>query len=219
MIETMKAALFYGVRDVRVEEAPVNQPESDQALIKIEACGICPTDMKSYTGVRKTSLRGKSTFPRVLGHEWVGEIVQVGRDFHGFGIGDRVAADWRVACGSCHYCKKGMFNYCLDMQHNRVVGGFCAYGIRTARNMRLIPDSVSYDEAVFTEPLACCTNGNKQSNISMGDDVVVIGASPIGLQHLQLAKRQGARMIVSELLKRRLRVPKELGADDTVCAQ
>ena len=112
-----------------------------------------------------------------------------------------------------------MFNYCLDMQHNRVVGGFCAYGIRTARNMRLIPDSVSYDEAVFTEPLACCTNGNKQSNISMGDDVVVIGASPIGLQHLQLAQRHGARMIVSELLKRRLRVPKELGADDTVCAQ
>ena len=212
MIEKMKAALLYGVRDVRIEEVPVKKLEPDQALIKIKACGICPTDVRSYTGMRKIS-----DFPRTLGHEWVGEIVEVGEDFHGFDVGDRVAPEWRAVCGSCYYCRRGIFNYCQNMQRDKVSGGFYEYGRSTARYMRLIPDSVPYEEAAFAEPLACCINGNQESNVTVGDDVVVIGAGPIGLLHVQLAKHKGARVIVSELIESRLEMAKELGADDTVC--
>jgi len=212
MIEKMKAALLYGVRDVRVEEVPVKQPAPDQALIRIKACGICPTDVRSYTGLRKSA-----SFPRTLGHEWVGEIVEMGDNFHGFNVGDRVAANWRAICGDCYYCRRGIFNYCLNMQRDKVRGGFYEYGVSIASNLRLIPDDVSYEEAAFAEPLACCTNGNQESRITVGDDVVIIGAGPIGLLHVQLAKHKGARVIVSELIESRLEVAKELGADDTVC--
>jgi len=212
MIEKMKAALLYGVRDVRVEEVPVRQPDPDQALIRIKACGICPTDVRSYTGLRKST-----TFPRTLGHEWVGEIVETGGNFHGFKVGDRVAANWRAVCGDCYYCRRGIFNYCMNMQRDKVRGGFYEYGVSTANNLRLIPDGVSYEEATFAEPLACCINGNQESRITVGDDVVVIGAGPIGLLHVQLARHKGARVIVSELIEHRLEVAKELGADDTVC--
>ncbi|MBM3211975.1 zinc-binding dehydrogenase, partial [Candidatus Poribacteria bacterium] len=82
---------------------------------------------------------------------------------------------------------------------------------------RLIPDNISYEEAAFAEPLACCLNGNQESNIVTGDDVVIIGAGPIGLLHLQLAKNKGARVIVSEPVEKRLEKAKELGADDTIC--
>jgi L-iditol 2-dehydrogenase len=213
MIEKMRAALLYGVRDVRVEETPVKQPAADQALIKIKACGVCPTDVRSYIGLRKMA-----NLPTTMGHEWVGEIVKTGDDFHGFSVGDRVAPEWRSVCGHCYYCKRGMFNFCLNMQREKVRGGFYEYGRSTAQYLRLIPDDMSYEEAAFIEPLACCVNGNHKSNISMGDNVVVIGAGPIGLQHVQLAKHQGARVIVSELLERRLAKPKEIGADDVIWA-
>lgn len=212
MIDKMRAALLYGVRDVRVEEVPVRQPDPDQALIRIRACGICPTDVRSYTGERKSA-----NFPRTLGHEWVGEIVEMGKEFHGFRMGDRVAPDWRAVCGRCYYCRRGIFNYCLNMQRDKVNGGFCEYGRSTAHQMRLIPENVSYEEAAFAEPLSCCINGNQESNITVGDDVVIIGAGPIGLLHVQLAKHKGARVIVSEFIERRLELAKELGADDIIC--
>ena len=212
MVEKMKAALLYGVRDVRIEEVPVKPLEPDQALIKIKACGICPTDVRSYTGMRKIT-----SFPRTLGHEWVGEIVEVGKDFQGFKIGDRVAPEWRAVCGECYYCRRGIFNYCQNMRRDKVSGGFYGYGRSAARYMRLIPDGVSYEEAAFAEPLACCMNGSQESNIAVGDDVVVIGAGPIGLLHVQLARHKGARVIVSELIEDRLEMAKQLGADDTVC--
>lgn len=211
MIEKMKAALLYAPRDVRIEDMPVKQPGPDQALIKIEACGICPTDVRSYTGMRK------GDYPRTTGHEWVGEIVEVGSDFQGFKVGDRVAPEWRAICGECYYCNRGIFNYCLNMQRGKVQGGFYGYGVSMARYMRLIPDGMPYEEAAFAEPLACCINGSQESNIRVGDDVVIIGAGPIGLQHLQLAKHKGARVIISDFIESRLEKAKELGADDTIC--
>jgi len=212
MIDKMKAAMLYGVRDLRVEEIPVKPIDPDQALVKIKACGICPTDVRSFTGLRKGG-----SFPRTLGHEWVGEIAEVGEDFQGFKVGDRVAADWRAVCGNCYYCRKGIINYCSNMPRHKVSGGFYGYGRSTAQNLRLIPEDMSYEEAAFAEPLACCLNGSQESRISIGDDVVIVGAGPIGLQHVQIAKSKGARVIVSEFIERRLEKAKELGADDVIC--
>ena len=208
----MKAAFLYGIRDIRVEEVPVKPLDSDQAMVKIKACGICPTDVRSYTGLRKIT-----NYPYIPGHEWVGEIVEVGNDVQGFKVGDRVASDWRAVCGRCYYCRRGIFNYCANMQRSKVSGGFCEYGVSISSNMRLIPENVSYEEASFAEPLACCINGIRKNNIAIGDDVVVIGAGPIGLMHVQLARHLGARVIVSDPIESRLEVASDLGADDTIC--
>jgi L-iditol 2-dehydrogenase len=124
-----------------------------------------------------------------------------------------VAADWRVVCGECYQCRRGVFNFCSNRRADVVVGGYAEKGVATPANLRPIPDSVSYEEACFTEPLACCLNGSRNSRIQPGDDVVVIGAGPIGLMHAQLAKHHGARVIICDRIPSRLEKAQELGAD------
>jgi len=132
----------------------------------------------------------------------------------GFRLGERVVPEWRVTCGVCVYCRRGTFNYCLNL--GRIRGGFAEYGVAPRRALRTIPDHVSYEEAAFCEPLACCINGIMDSRIELGDDVVVIGAGPIGLKHVQLARCLGARVIVSDPLLARLELARRLGAHDTI---
>ena len=211
----MKAAQLHGVGDLRVEE--IDQPSissDDEVLIRIHACGICPSDLRAYTGVREPY----GTLPYTPGHEWAGEVVAIGDGVEGFDIGDRVAASWRVVCGKCHYCIRDMYNYCENLQYGRVRGGFAEYGVAPGESLLKIPDGVSYQEASFCEPLACCMNGSLHTGIGFGDNVVIIGAGPIGLMHLQLAKRAGARVIVSELKPERLEKAEELGADALIHA-
>lgn len=211
MPNKMKAALIYAPGDVRVEETDMPKMEESKLLIKIKACGICPSDVRWYTGARQGA-----SYPRRLGHEWVGEIVEVGALTEGFKVGDRVVNDWRVVCGECYYCRRGIFNYCENFKGGVAQGGFSAYGVSIPSNMRLIPENTSYEQATFTEPLACCINGISMCNISLGDDVVIVGNGPIGLMHIQLAKHLGARIIACDLIPERLEKAKELGADDTV---
>ena len=206
---------MYGVGDLRVEE--VNRPTisaDDEVLIRIHACGICPSDVRPYSGVRSPS----RPFPYTPGHEWVGEIVAVGDSAEGLAIGDRVVASWRVVCGECYYCIRGLHNFCENLRRERVGGGFAEYGIAPAGNLLKIPENVPYAEACFCEPLACCTNGSLGSGIKFGDNVVIIGAGPIGLLHLQLAKHSGARVAVSDLIPERLKKAEELGADEVIHA-
>jgi len=212
----MQAARLYNVGDLRVEE--VDRPSisaDDEVLIRIHVCGICPSDLRAYTGVR----RPHRPFPYTPGHEWAGEVVAVGDGVEGFDVGDRVVPSWRVVCGECHYCLRGFWNYCERLQYGRVRGGFAEFGVALTKSLLKIPQEVSYQEASFCEPLACCINGSLYTGIGFGDDVVVIGAGPIGLMHLQLAKHAGARVIVSELIPERLEKAQELGADALVNAQ
>ena len=211
----MKAARLYGVGDLRVEE--VERPAiaaGDEVLIRIHACGICPSDLRAYTGLRPP---GRPT-PYTPGHEWAGEVVAVGEAVEGFAVGDRVVPSWRVVCGRCIYCLRGMHNFCQNLARDRVRGGFAGYGVAAAESLLKIPAGVSYQEASFCEPLACCINGSLDSDIQFGDDVVVIGGGPIGLLHLQLARHSGARVTVSDLLPERLQEAVELGADSTIDA-
>lgn len=215
MPEMMKAALIYGQGDLRFGEAP--KPEithPDDVLIRVRACGICPSDLRAYTGTRG----GMRSFPYVPGHEWAGEVVAVGEAVTKFTVGDRVVPSPRVTCGKCYYCTRGIFNYCENLERGRVRGGFAQYGVALEGNLFKIPDHVSFIEASFCEPLACCINGSLDSKIGFGEDTVIVGAGPIGLMHLQLAKIQGARVIVSEFLEERLAKAKELGADELICA-
>lgn len=228
----MKAARLYGPRDLRVEDVPDPEPGVEEALIRIEACGVCPSDVRGYAGTRHTP----GAPPRTPGHEWAGVIVALGPESparehfstHGvhvpvhhepapFKVGDRVAADWRMVCGRCYQCRRGVFNYCEDLTRG-VRGGFSELGTAPLSQLRHIPDHVSFEEASFCEPLACVINGNDKLNLQLGEDLVILGAGPIGLQHLQVAKSRGARIIVSDPIASRLAVARELGAHDTIDA-
>ncbi|HEX2516324.1 MAG TPA: alcohol dehydrogenase catalytic domain-containing protein, partial [Chloroflexota bacterium] len=169
----MKAARLYGPRDLRVETIPDPRPGPGEALIHIHACGVCPSDLRSYLGSRPGGASGAG--PRTPGHEWAGEIVSLGDETEGapaegappegeprLQVGDRVVADPRNVCGRCYQCRRGVFNYCERLQ--RIVrGGFAEYGVSPLSQLRRLPDHVSYEEASFCEPLACVVNGNEMT--------------------------------------------------------
>ncbi|MGD9028776.1 MAG: alcohol dehydrogenase catalytic domain-containing protein [Anaerolineae bacterium] len=211
----MLAACLYGPGDLRIESLPVPRVDhEDEVLIRIRACGVCPTDVRSY--VRDTKSRGQLPRTAVPGHEWTGEVVTTGPAVANLEPGDRVAVSWRVVCGTCTYCGRGRHNYCEQPAHERVQGGFCEYGLAPATSVRLIDDRVSFVEAAFAEPLACCLNGTRELDIGIGENVVVVGAGSIGMLHLLLAKAQGARVIVSEPMATRRKKAEELGAHDVI---
>ena len=213
--ERMKAIRLYGSGDLRLDEIPPLEITPQQVLIRIETCGICPSDVRWYAGTRP--IPSRFTLPRIPGHEWAGEIVEVGSEVTEYQVGDRVVAYGQVVCGMCENCQRGIFNYCLNRQW-AIEGGFSQYGRASAQGLLCIPHNVSYETAAFTEPLSCCINGTWRSSIQLGDDVAVVGAGPIGLLHLQLARLQGAHVIVTDLMPSRLEVAKQLGAHEVVNA-
>lgn len=212
----MKAARLYGTRDLRVEEVGNPEPGPGEALIHIRTCGVCPSDLRAYLGARPGSV---PSLPRTPGHEWTGVVVALGdgTEDGGIRVGDRVVADWRQVCGKCYQCRRGVFNYC-EHPTRGVRGGFAEYGVAPLSQLRVIPDNVSFEEASFTEPLACIVQAHSYTQINLGDDVVIVGAGPIGLMHLQVALHRGGRVIVSDPIANRLEKAKELGAHDVIDA-
>lgn len=211
MPETMQVALLYQPYEFRLEYADVPAIDDDQALIKIKTCGICPSDVRFYTGQKQTN-----AYPLNTGHEFAGEIVAIGANSRGFKVGDRVVTDLRLVCGECYYCRRGVYSYCPHMRSDLVRGGYCQYAYAVCSSLRNIPDNLSYEEASFAEPLACCVHGIDQCRIQPGDDVVVLGVGPIGLMHMQIAKHLGARVIVCDVLDARLEQALALGADHAI---
>lgn len=220
----MKAARLYGIRDLRVEELDDPNPGPGEALIQIHACGVCPSDLRAYLAARPGNDAQRE--PRTPGHEWTGIVVALGESadvgpdgvpLPEIKVGDRVVADWRQVCGRCYECRRGVFNYCENLRHG-VRGGFAGYGVAPLSQLRVIPDNVSFEEASFTEPLACVMQAHDYTEIRLGSDVVIVGAGPIGLLHMQIARNRGARVIVSDPLEARLEKARELGAHDVVNA-
>jgi L-iditol 2-dehydrogenase len=216
----MKAAIFHGPGKMQLEEKDVPQITADDVLVKIKVSAICGTDVRIFDGKKTKGVR----LPSVIGHEMVGIVEEVGAKVNGFAVGERVGVIPVIPCGKCNYCLSNRENACA----NRTAigyefdGGFAEY-VRipgtalAAGNLVKLPDHVSFEQAVIAEPLACCINGNRKSNIQLNDTVVVIGAGPIGLMHVQLAKLSGAsKIIVSELLEHRLDKALEAGATTLV---
>jgi L-iditol 2-dehydrogenase len=208
--------MLYGFKDLRIEEVEKPKVNHNEILFKVMACGICPSDVRGWNRNQKLD------HPRIPGHESAGEVIEIGEKVDGLEIGDRIVRDWRDTCGVCYYCRKGLYNFCLEAETSSrqgFQGGFCEYSKVRDPVYRKIPDNVSYEEAAFTEPLACCINGIHQSNIEIGDDVAIIGCGPIGLQLLQLSKARGARLIAVDLMEERLLIAKKLGAHDVINAK
>ncbi|MEM3755304.1 MAG: alcohol dehydrogenase catalytic domain-containing protein, partial [Candidatus Bathyarchaeia archaeon] len=146
----MKAAILYGPRDIRVEEIPIPKINADQVLIKVEKCGICPSDVRRYVGVKKMFK------PRMVpGHEFSGTVIEVGDAIKDINIGERVVSDWAIRCGKCYFCRINLPNYCLNLRRfqEESNGAFAQYTISFPSSIYKIPDSVSFEEAALTEPL------------------------------------------------------------------
>jgi len=216
----MMAVRFYGPGSVRLEEVDVPRINKDELLIRNRVTLTCGTDLKMY-------LRGHRlvTPPLIFGHEFAGTIEQVGEDVRGFAEGMNVVAANSAPCMSCHYCRIGKPNLC-DRLDEVLVGFSCsgAYaeyvrlpGRIVRQNTYEIPKGVSFEEAAFLEPLACVVHGGELADIKDEDLVFVIGAGPIGLLHVLLAKAHGAKtVVVADTSPERLRRAAELGADQTV---
>jgi len=210
----MKAAVLYGVRDLRLEDVPKPEFSDNEVLIRVNACGICGTDIHIYRGEWKTNT------PIILGHEFSGVIADVGREVKGLNVGDPVVAEPNIPCGSCYFCRMSERNYfCENLEATGVTvnGAFAEYVKVVASNVYKLPKGYNLDEAALIEPLACCVRGIDQAKIKVGDTVAIIGAGPVGLILLQLALQSGASMVIqTDMEDSRLSLAKDLGADHTI---
>jgi len=209
--------MYYNNDNVSLEEMPKPEVSSDEILIKIEASGICGSDVMYWYRKHKV--------PLVLGHEIAGEIVQVGEDVKKYKIGQRVSASHHVPCGKCHYCLNDHTSVCETLRKtNFYPGGFAEFvrlpGINVEKGVYVLPDNVSYDEATFTEPLACVLRGQRLAKMSQGKSVLVMGSGISGLLHIQMAKLNKAnRIIATDINDFRLKAAKNLGADEIINAK
>lgn len=215
MTEVMRAAVLHGPEDVRLEEIPVPSIGPGDVLVKVGAATTCGTDAKVFRrGGHPTMIKPPAPF----GHEFAGSIEAVGDAVRGFEPGMRVVAANSAPCQACRYCKLGRWSLCRDILY--INGAYAEYAAIPERivkqNLLRVPDPVPFAHAALVEPLACVAHGVAESNIRLGDTVVVNGAGPIGLFFVRLATLAGARVISTDLSAGRLAVARSLGARETI---
>lgn len=209
----MKAAVFYGKEDLIVEERELSQLKQDEVLVRVHACGICGTDVHIFSGDEGAA---KTPAGTVLGHEFAGEIVEVGDAVTGVSVGDRVCIDPNKLCNECYYCKSGVGHFCESMIGigTTVDGGFAEYCVVPATQVYCFPKELSYEAAAMTEPVSCCLHGIDLCDIRPGSTVAVIGCGMIGLLMLQLARLCGASTLIAiEPIAQKRELAFGLGAD------
>lgn len=213
----MKAAILTRIGEIVFTETPKPTSSDSEILVHVKAATICGTDLRIIRGEKTQGVR----IPLIIGHEFSGEVVEIGKDVDHFSPGDRVCVDPVLSCGQCFYCLHGMENVCLNRkaigyeydgcfaEYVRIPAGFIKSG-----NVQIVPQGVSWVAGALAEPLGCCLNGQRKLDLSLGDTVAVIGAGPIGLMHSMLAKASGAgKVIVSEPNEKRRETALKFGAD------
>jgi L-iditol 2-dehydrogenase len=212
----IRAGVYRGEGRVVLEQVPRPLIGPGELLVKVAACGICNTDVKKITANLLPP-------PRVYGHETAGTVVEVGSGVDRFKPGDRVAVFHHVPCRHCFYCEHRLYAQCPTYKKVGVTagfepagGGFAEY-VRvmdwiTARGVQKIPDGISFEEATWLEPLNTCLKAVRVAKVSPGEQALVFGQGPIGLLFLLLARREGARVIVSDVMEERLARSREFGA-------
>jgi L-iditol 2-dehydrogenase len=219
---TMRAVVYRGVNDMRVETVPVPAIGPGELLIKVATCGICGTDLKKIH-------TGSHSAPRIFGHEMSGTIVKVGEGAR-FAVGERVVVHHHVPCGDCYNCRKKTPTQCALYKKVGVTAGFEPSGggfaeyirvmdwIAASRGVVRIPDGVPFEQAAFAEPVNTVLKGVKLLNLAPDDTVLVIGQGPIGLMHAALARRTGARVLTSDLYPERHAIAAKFGLSDPIYA-
>jgi len=219
---TMRAAVYRGVGDVRVETVPVPKIGPGELLVRVHTCGICGTDLKKIAS-------GSHSAPRIFGHETSGVVAAVGDGIREFKAGDRVVVFHHIPCGDCYYCRHKTFAQCETYKKVGCTAGFEPSGGGFAEYVRVmdwivqhgtvrIPGGVSFEQACFVEPVNTCMKGIETLQLVSGESVLVIGQGPIGIILSTLAKRSGARVITSDLYPERLTISRTFGLESGIDA-
>jgi L-iditol 2-dehydrogenase len=208
----MKAALFYGPKDIRVQEIEKPKITSKEVLIKVKAAGICGSDIHFYKGEAPIKL----DVGTVLGHELSGEVVAIGDEVKSIKIGDRVGVEPLIGCGKCVFCKIGQYHLCKNLKHIGYAykGGFAEYTKVPQENIYNLPDNVTYEEASLLDSYAVSVHALNRVTVKINDIVVIIGGGTLGITTAQLVKLAGAKkVIVIDLLDEVLQVARKAGID------
>ncbi|MBV8473859.1 MAG: alcohol dehydrogenase catalytic domain-containing protein [Hyphomicrobiales bacterium] len=213
-MEMMKAAVLVAPRQFDVRELPIPQVGADDALIAVERCGICGTDIHMFNGHYASE-----RLPLTPGHELAGTIARLGRNVTHLAIGSRAVVDINIGCGQCYYCRRNEILNCLQMQQVGITrdGAFAQFVCAPARLVIPVPDNCAFGTLALTEPVACVARAARKANITFGQSVVVLGAGPIGNLHVQMLRLIGAApIIVLETSEARAQLAREVGADVVV---
>lgn len=209
----MKRCMWYNNSDIRIEEAPLPRPGAGEILVKVMSCGICGSDVVEWYRLPKA--------PLVPGHEMGGEVMACGEGVDAFATGDRVFVAPKVPCMKCYYCKKGYHPVCSNVA-DRLSGGFAEYVLVPASIVTygtyILPDTISYDQSTFIEPLACVVRAQNLAAIQEEQTVLVIGCGMSGLLHVKLGKAKNCKIIATDINAQKLVYAERAGADVTIDA-
>ena len=207
----MKAARWIGKGKIELFEKEKPLINDDEILLKVKVIGICGTDIHIID--EKIAIKSP---PLILGHEFSGEIVEIGRNVKGVKVGDSVAVESFIGCGYCYYCRKGYLHMCLNGGEMGITldGGWQEYINVPYLNVHKLPNNMSFEQGAMVEMVSCPFGAIARTNIQIGDDVLVLGSGPAGLIFVQLAKLKGARKIILVgTRKERQLLGKEYGAE------
>jgi len=219
----MRAVVYRGVNDLRLETVPVPAIGPGELLVKIATCGVCGTDLK------KIHL-GSHSAPRIFGHEMAGTIVRVGEGVTKFTVGERVMVFHHIPCGQCYYCRKQTPAQCSVYKKVGATAGFEPSGGGFAEYIRVmdwivrmggvvrIPDGVPFEQAAFIEPVNTVLKAVKLLNLASDETVLVIGQGPIGVMLAALSRRTGARVLTSDLYPERHAIAANFGLHEPIHA-
>ncbi len=212
----MRVGMYYKNSDVRLEEMPQPAIGDKEVLVRIEASGICGSDVMEWYR--------KDKIPLVLGHEVAGVIARAGVKVKGFKAGDRAVVTHHVPCEKCEYCRSGHETVCETLRKTHFdPGGFCEYvrvpAMNVEKGMFRLPKNVSFEEGTFAEPLGCVVRGQRLAGVKKGKRVLVIGSGLSGLLHIKLARALGAKSIIAvDVDNYRLVMAKKFGANKAIVA-
>ncbi|ALX47570.1 zinc-dependent alcohol dehydrogenase [Lentibacillus amyloliquefaciens] len=204
----MKALVYDGTKDLKLQEAPIPELQNDEVLIKVAYVGICGSDLVAWNGNYP-----RVTPPVTLGHEFSGVVEKVGSKVTKFNIGDPVVAEPLLSCGKCEACENGHYNQCgnlrligIDMD-----GGMADYVAVNEKQLFRIPSNVTLSAAALVEPLSVGVHMVKKSGVKPNQNVLIVGGGPIGLIAALVVRTYGANVYISEINPFRLEKAKELG--------
>jgi L-iditol 2-dehydrogenase len=213
----MKAVVYYAPGDIRIEDPPAPVCGPDQLLVRVDACAVCGTDLKSFRHGNPRILA-----PQIMGHEFTGQVCEVGaRAEGGFQVGDRIVMATSISCGTCFYCQKRWPNLCTDLAPMgfSFPGGMAEYVAipgRALHNGHVVktPPQMRPEHAALSEPVSCAVNSLEHCGLQPGDTVLVLGGGPLGLMNAAVARSFGAgRIILAEIHEHRLAQAAAIGVD------
>jgi len=220
---TMRAAVYRGINEIRLETVPVPAIGPGELLVKIATCGVCGTDLKKIH-------TGSHSAPRIFGHEMAGTVVRAGEGVTNFAVGERVMVYHHIPCGHCYYCRKHTFAQCSTYKKVGATAGFEPSGGGFSEYIRVmdwivamggvvrIPDGVPFEQAAFMEPVNTVLKAVKMLNLAADETVLVIGQGPIGIMLAALSRRSGARVLTSDLYPERHAITAKFGLHEPIHA-